>query len=572
MYTIYIMFDLDFRNTLVLLSLVVHGSLLWILYRYGRTNPAGKAYSVAILAIAGWVFPMALYRADLFGMVELWARILYIMASFTSTSFFVFTVIFPHKTKISVPLQILIFIENVSIILLCLHPTLFITGVTKIQDGEDIIHWGPLYFVYALHISMFFLFGLMNLFFNMLHEIGIVKKQLKTIFIGYFIGSNLAMTTNLILPWFGYFELNWLGQLFSTAVAIFTTYAILKHNLLRIRLIATEGFVIILNVVLFIQLITSQGSSVFLINGFIFILVLIVSYLLIQSVKKEIERKDEVLKLANSLKRANSRLMELDRQKTEFLSIASHQLRTPLSVVKGYIELIEDGAYGRVSKDLKKVLSDMDLNNERLVNLVDDFLDITRIEQGRVRYNFAYADIHELLADILHDLEEKAKLKKIKIQWKKNDNLKRVFMDDTKIRHVIVNYLDNAIKYSEKGVIKVVTQKRNGGLSLAVVDQGIGFGKEDQVNFFQKFYRGKNVDGYHIDGTGLGIYVCKKFIQMHNGHVWAKSDGPGKGSEFGFWIPLQETPEMKKTLQSTDKKEKKRNKQDIVNQYEPGTK
>ena len=130
--------------------------------------------------------------------------------------------------------------------------------------------------------------------------------------------------------------------------------------------------------------------------------------MLIRSVRHEVRRKDELAEMAKSLEIANAKLQELDKQKTEFLSIASHQLRTPLTVLKGYVELIEDGAYGKISRPLRKILGNLDSNNEHLIKLVDDFLDISRIEQGRTKFVFKPADLNKVVASVVEELREKA--------------------------------------------------------------------------------------------------------------------------------------------------------------------
>ncbi len=533
------MFEFDFRNIIVFVSLAIHALLLWILFRYGRKTPGGKAYSIAILAIAGWVLPMTFYRAHFFGEVLLWARLLYIMASFTSTSFFFFTLVFPENKKIPLWLQLFIVLENLAIISIILHPTWMIRGVQIVKDAEDVILWGPLYFVYVNHISLYFLAGFVTLFRKMRKASGVLHKQIATILTGYFVAANLAMTTNLILPWFGYFELNWIGQFFSTLVAAFTTYAILKHKLLNIKVLATESFILLLNLFLFFQFILSGSPVEFAVNALLLFAVMVISYLTIRSVAKEVERRREVTELAESLEKANLRLLKLDKQKTEFLSIASHQLRTPLSIIKGYIELISDGAYGKPTRKMKKILGDIDSSNERLVKLVDDFLNISRIEQGRTKYIFEYNDLAETIDGAVKELQEKAEEKDMQIEWKKEDECS-IFMDEEKIRHVVFNFVDNAIKYSTEGVVKVFLEHDGVDVTVRVVDDGIGFKKADGANFFQKFYRGENVKNTNVNGTGLGIYVCKMFIDAHSGKVWAKSPGLGKGSEFGFTIPIEQ--------------------------------
>jgi signal transduction histidine kinase len=259
---------------------------------------------------------------------------------------------------------------------------------------------------------------------------------------------------------------------------------------------------------------------------------------LIRSVKKEIQRREEVTQLAKSLEQANLRLKELDQQKTEFLSIASHQLRTPLSITKGFIELIQDGAYGKVGAKLNSVLQDMDTSNERLVKLIDEFLDVTRIEQGRTKFVFEKKDLKDVVESVVKELHPKAESKNMSIITQFKTRKTTLTFDEEKIRHVIFNFVDNAIKYSENGAVHVVVEEESGGLSVKVRDRGLGFDKVDGANFFQKFYRGDNVKGTNVNGTGLGIYVCRKFVENHGGKVWATSAGLGKGSEFGFWIPF----------------------------------
>lgn len=241
--------------------------------------------------------------------------------------------------------------------------------------------------------------------------------------------------------------------------------------------------------------------------------------------------------LTHDLEKANLRLQELDQQKTEFLSIASHQLRTPLSILKGYVELIEDGVYGKPNKEMMQIIKNLDINNENLIKLVDEFLNIARIEQGKTIYIFAKCDINHLIKKNIDEIQEKAVERGLEIVWDRNNKIGHIILDTEKIDNVLLNLLDNAIKYSEKGRIKIEAFEYEGGITVKIKDEGIGFNRGDKVNFFQKFYRGENAKGINVNGTGMGLYVCREFVEGHGGKVWARSDGIGKGSEFGFWLP-----------------------------------
>ena len=255
---------------------------------------------------------------------------------------------------------------------------------------------------------------------------------------------------------------------------------------------------------------------------------------------KEVEEREKLQVVTHELEKANAQLKELDRQKTDFLSIAAHQLRTPLSIINGYVELIGDGAYGKVTKATKDILHNMDESNGHLVKLIDEFLNITRIEQGRTKFDFAEHDMVKLIDGVVAELSDRAKQNGLTLVWARA-KLPTIVYDEEKVRHVVFNFVDNAIKYTTAGDIAVTALAENDGVSVRVRDKGFGFGPIDQANFFQKFYRGENVKNTNVNGTGLGLYVCRKFIESHGGHVWAKSPGLKKGSEFGFWIPLKPT-------------------------------
>jgi signal transduction histidine kinase len=334
------------------------------------------------------------------------------------------------------------------------------------------------------------------------------------------------------------------GSIFTLPLVAFTAYAIIRHHLLSVKVIATEILAFVLAVTNFFEVLLSDNGYDLIFRSIVFILILGLGVFLIKSVRKEVEQREEVALLADSLEKANLRLQELDKQKTEFLSIASHQLRTPLSILKGYIELIRDGAYGKIGPKMIPPLDNMDESNERLIHLIDEFLNISRIEQGRTKYTFAKAQINDTVTSVVDEQAGRAKDKGIKLAWQANSSLGQIVIDEEKVRHVIFNFVDNAIKYGEKGNVTVVAKRDDGGVRVTVTDQGLGFNKVDQANLYQKFYRGENVKGVNVGGTGLGLYVCRKFIEAHGGHVWAKSSGLGKGSEFGLWLPLSPPKEL----------------------------
>lgn len=364
------------------------------------------------------------------------------------------------------------------------------------------------------------------------------RKELRTFSIGLVLFLSAFTFGNII----GSFTSNWdISQygLFGMPVFIaFLSYTAVRYKMFHIKEAGATALVFSLWGLIFSLLFLEASLVARIITVATLAAVTVFGILLIRSVRQEVKRREEIAQMAESLEIANARLQELDKQKTDFLSIASHQLRTPLSILKGYIELIKDGGYGKVTKETVEVLQNMDDSNEHLVKLVDEFLNISRIEQGRTKYNFADFDMTHLIDGIVFELAKRAEDKGLSLEWLIKEPL-NLCGDEEKIRHVIFNFVDNAIKYTPTGVIKIGLIFDDGGVKVTVNDNGFGFGKIDEANFFQKFYRGDNVKNTNVTGTGLGLFVCRRFIEAHGGKVWAHSPGLGKGSEFGFWLPLK---------------------------------
>ncbi len=240
--------------------------------------------------------------------------------------------------------------------------------------------------------------------------------------------------------------------------------------------------------------------------------------------------------IKRQIEREKKHAAELHDHITEFLSIAAHQFRTPLSVIKGYTELIEDGAYGKPSKKMIKTLHEIDIANDRLVDIVDEFLNMTHIEQHAVVYEFDRVNVCDLLKQVRTESKVAVEDKGLKIVVTR---CKPVYadIDEEKIHHVLTNLVNNAIDYSSKGTIRLTVENNKKDIILRVADQGVGFEPELADKIFGRFYRGDNVKNIAVAGTGLGLFICSEFVKAHGGDIWAESDGSGKGATFSIRLP-----------------------------------
>lgn len=256
----------------------------------------------------------------------------------------------------------------------------------------------------------------------------------------------------------------------------------------------------------------------------------------LQELTKNLEKR--VKEATAKLEASNKELQRLDDAKSEFLSIASHQLRTPTTIIKGYISMMQEGSFGKVSPVIKLNLDKVFIANERLLNLIENLLDISRIEAGRLEFNIEAVSLAEIAEEIKDGFEPKIKLKSLKLLTYYPKNLPKVLTDKIKIKEVISNLVDNAIKYTESGEISLDLHQEGTSVVFSVNDTGMGISPDDVGRLFNKFVRGTGSNASHPEGTGLGLYFARVVIENLGGRIWAESVGKGQGSKFSFSLPL----------------------------------
>jgi signal transduction histidine kinase len=254
--------------------------------------------------------------------------------------------------------------------------------------------------------------------------------------------------------------------------------------------------------------------------------------------KFNITLQQKIDNATKELQDTNEKLRSLDEAKDEFISMASHQLRTPLTSVKGYISMLLEGDAGDLNDTQKKFLDQAFISSQRMVYLIADLLNVSRLKTGKFVIEAKPTYLPDVVESEISQLYETAKVRELELVYKKPSSFVTLNLDETKTRQVIMNFVDNAIYYTPRGgKIKVELKQLKDSVEYTVTDNGIGVPKKEQHHLFTKFYRAGNAKKSRPDGTGLGLYMAKKVIIAQGGHIIFKTQ-EGKGSTFGFSFPI----------------------------------
>lgn len=511
-----------------------------------RGNKSALSYSFSLFTInvSLWSFFIGIFNMSHIQTLLLnSAKAFYISAAAIPIFFLSFSIYFSKREKLSRTVLLPSFIVFLSISVLIIFfddfiiKTISINGISKtvtLNLNTYLIY--ALYFIIEILISFVLLF---KKYFTVPKESVSEKKQIKILIIGTLFPLLFGMFFNLILPIYTY-KYIFAGPIFALFLVAAIGYAIRKYNFLHTKVLTVEVLVLTIWVFILLRTLVAVDSTEQINSLILLILTIVAGFFLIKNVKKEISQREHIEKLATDLSVANDRLKELDAQKTEFVSLASHQLRGPLTAIKGYGSMLLEGDFGELSPMIKDAVEKMYKSTNDLVVIVGDYLDVSRIEQGRMQYDFSRFDLKELVSTVVTELRPNVENAHLTLDFDTSPAPNyTIHADKGKIKQVISNIVDNAIKYTPKGGIHIwLSTKTKDKALISISDTGVGIHPDVIPKLFQKFTRAPNASETNILGTGLGLYVAKKMIEAHNGRVWAESAGQGKGSTFFIELDL----------------------------------
>ena len=365
-------------------------------------------------------------------------------------------------------------------------------------------------------ISLYFVIGLVTF--------------LLTFSSGNILGS---FTDDWTLSQYGLFGM----PLFAALIA----YSIVQYNAFKIEIAGAQVIVVILWALVGAQLFV-EAELQKIISGLTLVFTSVAGLLLVRSVRQEFRQRQEIEKLAKNLEKANKRLKILDQMKSEFVSIASHQLRSPLTSIRGYASMLLEGSFGKLPDKAKEATEKIADSSRFMALSVEDYLNVSRIQSGNMKYELSDFNVKDVAFGLVDDMRREAMRHGLVLKAKSDlDSKGIVHADIGKTRQVIQNLIDNALKYTPKGTVTVSVRdtKRPKKIFIDVADSGIGMDPETIDTLFDKFERAHNANDVNVTGTGLGLYIARKMAEDMGGALTATSEGEGKGSVFTIELPLQ---------------------------------
>lgn len=497
------------------------------------------AFFLHSLAISIWLFGtfmMFLSKNDFLSVI-FWDRFIYIGVVFIPVLLYYFVLSYTKQKN-----------DTILYVGLVLSFLFLIASRTQyFVDNVFIYKWGVHTRAYIFHhLFLVYFFSLATISFVKIFKfykqlkLSQLISQTKYILLGFVILFVVGPFAYLPAYRIGIYPFSYISGLIFTVIL---AYAIIKYQLFNIKVILTEILVFILWSFILIELSLADTLKDVLVDSFVLVSVVVLGVFLIRSVSNEVSRREETEKLVGELREANDRLRELDQIKSDFISIASHQLRTPLTAIKGYTSMLLEGVYGDVPIKARGIVDKIFQSSQRLVYIVNDMLDVTHIESGRLKYAFEDVRLVNLVNDVVEELKQNAVRKKLKFNFHVDveDADIIIFADSNKVRQAITNLIDNSIKYTNAGFVFVFISKSEDGKDalLAIKDSGLGMTPDTLSVIFNKFFRAKGALKSHTEGSGLGLYVAREIIRANNGDVWAESEGTGRGSQFYIKLPIK---------------------------------
>ncbi len=432
---------------------------------------------------------------------------------------------------------IVVFIPGFIIFGLTLVDSLISKAIDVTPGYIKMTQAGPLYPIFVIFIIIYLLLYIYFMISAYRATTGTKRLQVLYIIIGTIIIAIFGLIFNFSLPLYNIYDLNNLGPIFGVFTATALVYAATKHYIYDRQVVFSEIWTFILILISIVWLIINL--TVF--NYILFFLVLSICAMFIRAIISEADKKYVLELQKEQLIKDKEELQKLDKLKDEFLRMAQHELNSPLAVIEGKLSMIVVENMGDFTPEQREYLSPIFKDSQRLAMLSNSLIEVIDLDQGKIIIKKAPTDLKTIVKEVAGIYIPKATEKGLilKINWP-TEPLPLLNIDKEKIKKVLINLVDNAVKFTFRGEIKIDFQKVDNNIAVDISDTGIGISAEDQTHIFEKFYQPGRFDPKfprEQQGTGLHLYICKRLIELNGGEIKVESSS-GQGSKFSISLPL----------------------------------
>lgn len=473
----------------------------------------------------------------------MWLRLTMFSAVFLDTFFYLFIRIFPDRKLV------LFNFEKVGIVvltsvtaILSLTPFVF-PGIIMSKDSivpTPIV--GPAIPLFSL-VAILFVGGGIYLIIRKYRQEKdeIMKKRFGSIMAGTIVMFSCFIFLNLLFTviYDNTFFVK-LTPFYTTTFIVFSAYAIMRLGMFNVKVIATELLVFSLWFLIFIRTLFSIDLNDQLMNGGLLVLVVITGIFLIRSVMKEVEQREILLirekELVESQQREMEKAASVARLKDEFVFIATHELRTPITAIRGFLELVSE-AEGDFPADIQEYLDSIKSASDHMNELVNNLLEIARSDADATKIDTQVVDIAPVINEILKEVDSLVQKKGVKVNMNNFKGGVKILADAAKLKEALVNLISNGIKYNkDNGVLEISALREEDTVIIEIRDTGLGIPKVEQEKIFGKFYRATNTRVNEILGTGLGLFITRMLVEKMGGEI-TFSSVEGEGTTFAISFP-----------------------------------
>lgn len=534
---------IDAYKTLALYTHIIPAALavflsVFVLYK-AKFSFLSKSFSLFLILFAIWLVGdlMTWAQTDYYITSFNWAYLDYVNVAFVLAALYFFLCIIKEK-DIKLWYRIFLFALSIPAFIVTMSGTsIFNFNVPVCEATENLFLTNYKFAVEIFSILVIALAGSIE------YIKGDVPKKRQVIFLGSSLVFFILIFggTEYISSVTDIYEINLYSLLILPIFLFIITFSITNLQIFKIRFIETQLLVFVLIIMTSSQLLFVEGIADISLSLVSLLISVFISFVLLKNVSEQSKQRRRIEELASQLESSNEKLKGLDKLKTEFLSLASHQLRSPLTAIKGYSSMLIENSFGDITEQQKEPLNRIFESTNHLVKVVEDLLNISKIEQGGLTYEMSKFDMKKVVTDFLADFSISAANKHLTITYD-DDNQSDyiVYGDQEKLRQVILNLIDNSIKYTNEGGVHLNLSHDTASKSviLKIKDTGIGMDQETKSKLFGKFSRGASGAKLNTGGSGLGLYLAKQIVEAHKGSISVDSEGEGKGSTFTLSLKI----------------------------------